>query len=164
MKHLILEGALPYATDSKSKRRSDAGARRRLRHRNVRQQTFHRHGRSCSHGGSMLESFSQPLGAKPVHTVSRKLARWTTCARHPRQGTSGHRRSHQAVMTLPAPACVLQQRQGLSSRIARWAHGVVVSHPLSMREALGSIPSVSRMTTASCASHMPEHVAWHGKT
>ena len=26
---------------------------------------------------------------------------------------------------------------------ARWAHGVVVSHPLSMREALGSIPSVS---------------------
>ena len=24
-----------------------------------------------------------------------------------------------------------------------WAHGVVVSHPLSMREALGSIPSVS---------------------
>ena len=27
--------------------------------------------------------------------------------------------------------------------LARWAHGVVVSHPLSMREALGSIPSVS---------------------
>ena len=25
-----------------------------------------------------------------------------------------------------------------------WAHGVVVSHPLSMREALGSIPSVSK--------------------
>ena len=25
----------------------------------------------------------------------------------------------------------------------QWAHGVVVSHPLSMREALGSIPSVS---------------------
>jgi hypothetical protein len=24
-----------------------------------------------------------------------------------------------------------------------WAHGVVVSHPLSMREALGSIPSAS---------------------
>ena len=26
-----------------------------------------------------------------------------------------------------------------------WAHGVVVSHPLSMREALGSIPSVSTL-------------------
>ena len=26
-----------------------------------------------------------------------------------------------------------------------WAHGVVVSHPLSMREALGSIPSVSNV-------------------
>ena len=26
-----------------------------------------------------------------------------------------------------------------------WAHGVVVSHPLSMREALGSIPSVSKL-------------------
>ena len=28
------------------------------------------------------------------------------------------------------------------------AHGVVVSHPLSMREALGSIPSESRLRTA----------------
>jgi hypothetical protein len=27
--------------------------------------------------------------------------------------------------------------------IIRWAHGVAVPHPLSMREALGSIPSVS---------------------
>ena len=27
-----------------------------------------------------------------------------------------------------------------------WAHGVAVSHPLSMREALGSIPSVSTLT------------------
>ena len=27
--------------------------------------------------------------------------------------------------------------------VISWAHGVVVSHPLSMREALGSIPSVS---------------------
>ena len=26
-----------------------------------------------------------------------------------------------------------------------WAHGVVISHPLSMREALGSIPSVSML-------------------
>jgi hypothetical protein len=31
--------------------------------------------------------------------------------------------------------------QGMGA--GRWAHGVVVSHPLSMREALGSIPSVS---------------------
>ena len=29
-----------------------------------------------------------------------------------------------------------------------WAHGVVVSHPLSMREALGSIPSVSSCSSA----------------
>ena len=29
----------------------------------------------------------------------------------------------------------------------QWAHGVVVSHPLRMREALGSIPSVSRLCT-----------------
>ena len=32
----------------------------------------------------------------------------------------------------------------------QWAHGVVVSHPLSMREALGSIPSVS-------ICHMPRY-------
>ena len=31
--------------------------------------------------------------------------------------------------------------KGIATNI--WAHGVVVSHPLSMREALGSIPSVS---------------------
>ena len=30
-----------------------------------------------------------------------------------------------------------------SCKHCNWAHGVVVSHPLSMREALGSIPSVS---------------------
>ena len=29
-----------------------------------------------------------------------------------------------------------------------WAHGVVVSHPLSMREALGSIPSVSTFASS----------------
>ena len=31
-----------------------------------------------------------------------------------------------------------------------WAHGVVVSHPLSMREALGSIPSVSICGSPAC--------------
>ena len=31
----------------------------------------------------------------------------------------------------------------INSGFINWAHGVVVSHPLSMREALGSIPSVS---------------------
>ena len=39
-------------------------------------------------------------------------------------------------------------RSRMGNRVGRewaitWAHGVVVSHPLSMREALGSIPSVS---------------------
>jgi hypothetical protein len=33
--------------------------------------------------------------------------------------------------------------QGMGA--GRWAHGVVVSHPFSMREALGSIPSVSSL-------------------
>ena len=39
----------------------------------------------------------------------------------------------------------LQQRRQQPKPLANvnWAHGVVVSHPLSMREALGSIPSVS---------------------
>ena len=32
----------------------------------------------------------------------------------------------------------------------QWAHGVVVSHPLSMREALGSIPSVSICMSSAC--------------
>ena len=41
-------------------------------------------------------------------------------------------------------ACVsLSYYQSASLRVCcKWAHGVVVSHPLSMREALGSIPSV----------------------
>ena len=32
------------------------------------------------------------------------------------------------------------------------AHGVVVSHPLSMREALGSIPSVNTLAIHNCAA------------
>ena len=32
-------------------------------------------------------------------------------------------------------------------RFLHWAHGVVVSHPLRMRKALGSIPSVSIFVT-----------------
>jgi hypothetical protein len=39
---------------------------------------------------------------------------------------------------------------GSAGHIGR-AHGVVVSHPLSMREALGSIPSVSRFCHRSCS-------------
>ena len=35
------------------------------------------------------------------------------------------------------------RQSNAAQTFARWAHGVVVSHPLSMREALGSIPSVS---------------------
>ena len=46
----------------------------------------------------------------------------------------------------PAPPpnwCVRQgHQQQLQCPATNWAHGVVVSHPLSMREALGSIPSV----------------------
>ena len=40
---------------------------------------------------------------------------------------------------------------------AEWhgAHGVVVSHPLSMREALGSIPSVSTLAPACFFTPMP---------
>lgn len=38
------------------------------------------------------------------------------------------------------------------ARIVNWAHGVVVSHPLRMRKALGSIPSVSIFPSASCES------------
>ena len=34
-------------------------------------------------------------------------------------------------------------RKDTIASLRTWAHGVVVSHPLSMREALGSIPSVS---------------------
>ena len=37
----------------------------------------------------------------------------------------------------------LQNNLAISALTNNWAHGVVVSHPLSMREALGSIPSVS---------------------
>ena len=35
-----------------------------------------------------------------------------------------------------------------TERTAEWAHGVVVSHPLRMRKALGSIPSVSNLFRA----------------
>ena len=47
---------------------------------------------------------------------------------------------------LEVAGLILRARNFLSASCAcwlNWAHGVVVSHPLSMREALGSIPSVS---------------------
>ena len=40
--------------------------------------------------------------------------------------------------------------KGIATSI--WAHGVVVSHPLSMREALGSIPSVSILAMFTAAA------------
>ena len=47
----------------------------------------------------------------------------------------------------------------------QWAHGVVVSHPLSMREALGSIPSVSISSTSpslpSTNAGSPQVKTWH---
>ena len=36
---------------------------------------------------------------------------------------------------------------------SRWAHGVVVSHPLCMRKALGSNPSVSNVGLRPCCAH-----------
>ncbi len=60
------------------------------------------------------------------------------------------------ALGFPSTSCTILLRQGVkSTRKAphdasefvawAWAHGVVVSHPLSMREALGSIPSVSSL-------------------
>ena len=41
------------------------------------------------------------------------------------------------------------------------AHGVVVSHPLSKREALGSIPSVSKFYLGTLAVYCTPHACWH---
>ena len=39
-----------------------------------------------------------------------------------------------------------------------WAHGVVVSHPLRMRKALGSIPSGSTFLHTCCMGAQSEYV------
>ena len=54
--------------------------------------------------------------------------------------------------------CSLQRMLIRMPRIAR-ARGVVVSHPLSMREALGSIPSVSICNLANCLPRK-RRLAW----
>ena len=54
--------------------------------------------------------------------------------------------------------CSLQQTLIRMPRIAR-ARGVVVSHPLSMREALGSIPSVSICNLTVCLPRK-RRLAW----
>ena len=54
---------------------------------------------------------------------------------HPRQKLRPHALARAAF---PGRGAILQQNLDKQR-----AHGVVVSHPLSMREALGSIPSVS---------------------
>ena len=42
----------------------------------------------------------------------------------------------------------------------RWAHGVVVSTPLSMREVLGSIPSVSTLRREPFVPIHEERLGW----
>ena len=46
---------------------------------------------------------------------------------------------------------------GAATPMRIWAHGVVVSHPLSMREALGSIPSVSTLQIRPSFACPPQH-------
>ena len=53
------------------------------------------------------------------------------------------RRAGQAVNPMSVHTRGGSRQSNAAQTFARWAHGVVVSHPLSMREALGSIPSVS---------------------
>ncbi len=80
-------------------------------------------------------------------------------------GLAGRRPNHSAKVSLHcAPGASAPPASGsdqkkcaqapwvhISQRLRQRAHGVVVSHPLCMRKALGSIPSVSTfLTTASC--------------
>ena len=55
-----------------------------------------------------------------------------------------------------------QMQTGLFGRTCNitWAHGVVVSHPLSMREALGSIPSVSIWLLQRRLLVLPDAATW----
>ena len=65
--------------------------------------------------------------------------------------------------------CVLRQTRRVSNSVLlQGAHGVVVSHPLRMRKALGSIPSVSMLAEHRVAAnkilslehkpHLPRHI------
>ena len=49
-----------------------------------------------------------------------------------------------------APRNAAHLRVSIALRLGSWAHGVVVSHPLCMRKALGSNPSVSILYCAFC--------------
>ena len=77
-------------------------------------------------GGPKVRRRSTPALARTVTGGLRLRARWLYLYR-----------------SWEAPGEPMLDNQGV-----HWARGVVVSHPLSMREALGSIPSVSSCSSA----------------
>jgi hypothetical protein len=69
------------------------------------------------------------------------LPSWCSGTNHAR---SAHWKLHpQRVHVAASSSHLLRFPHKFAVAPSHWAHGVVVSHPLSMREALGSIPSVS---------------------
>ena len=56
----------------------------------------------------------------------------------------------------PQMGCEIARFNHHRDSMCNWAHGVVVSHPLSMREALGSIPSASTLR-AGCKATALRH-------
>ena len=64
---------------------------------------------------------------------------------------------HSALSPFEGPITVLSRKTMSVGRPCQRAHGVVVSHPLSMREALGSIPSVSILFLAVLHARLGSH-------
>ena len=84
------------------------------------------------------------------HTVA---LRHRPCGRDGLAARAGYRQSFDARMYM--------QRVWFRRQCAIiWAHGVVVSHPLSMREALGSIPSVSIWPLQRRCVVPPDEATW----
>ena len=98
--------------------------------------------------------------ARPHARISRARARAPVAA-HTRLGCIGPARCQATSMG----GSLVKQLQGIhwfESPFPYWAHGVVVSHPLRMRKALGSNPSVSilvRWLRAMCHSICPAPTA-----
>ena len=59
----------------------------------------------------------------------------------------------ESLNEVPKPITVLSRNTMSAGIHCQWAHGVVVSHPLSIREALGSIPNVAIFIIAACGWH-----------
>ena len=89
---------------------------------------------------SLLSSGQRPNAAGQDRTPDLRITRPTRCQLRATGAVKTNHLQTQIRVDSSCFVCII-----LAKIIFKWAHGVVVSHPLRMRKALGSIPSVSNV-------------------